>query len=272
MDPEEARLHERHKIPQNVDLSQEARADAMARVASAERIEIARITQGYVEHYADLVRDADASDYPQRKAVYDRCRSNWMRMTGEDPWEGQDVRPRGSAAAKDAPPEVAERARKLTTAVEHDGHGAWLVGAPGAGKTSTATAMLDDWVGDGWEPGAIVTESDYLSALKAEFDGHGERGAARAFYASVPLLALDDVGAAKPTDWGVSEIFALVDDRVARGLPIVVTSNFAPSALTERLSIGEPTRAAAMVSRLTGSCRVVSLGEVDHRQDWRRGA
>ena len=43
----------------------------------------------------------------------------------------------------------------------------------------------------------------------------------------IPLLALDDLGMERWTEWAVETLCGLVDERVKRGLPTVFTSNYA---------------------------------------------
>lgn len=67
----------------------------------------------------------------------------------------------------------------------------------------------------------------------------------------VPVLALDDVGAERPTDWAREELAILVEERYSLGRPTIITSNYAPGELARRLGHDDPVIGQRIVSRLT---------------------
>lgn len=269
MTPEEAARHVRHGVPQNVDLSDEAMEAARLAAEERDRAAVLRATQAYVAAVDGWVSGCDEREFPAASAARDREIAKFP--PGLSPF-GDDPRPRVPAPVASAPQAVRARAAAMCAEVERGGgRGLWLFGPAGSGKTTLAALLLQRWRADGWD-GDMVTEAGYLAAVKAEFDGAAPRGSALDRYGGTALLVLDDLGTSKPTDWSVAEVFGLVDARWSHGLPTVVTGNHAPERLRERLAQGDQERAAAIVSRLAGMCRVVSLGGADHRQDWRRAS
>ena len=140
-----------------------------------------------------------------------------------------------------------------------DGRGTYLWGLPGRGKTYAAAAAVRLAVERG-KRAKLVTAKGLLDAVKAEFDG-GERGTLeRASWCD--LLALDDLGVERPTEWAMETLTGLIDARVSTGLPTIVTSNYSLGELRDRWG-GMP--GMRLASRIAGSCERVELRGDDRR-------
>lgn len=140
-----------------------------------------------------------------------------------------------------------------------DGRGTYLWGLPGRGKTYAAAAAVRMAVMAGWDA-RLVTAKALLDAVKAEWDG-GEKGT---IYRAerYRLLALDDLGVERPTEWAMETITGLIDARMASGLPTIVTSNYSLGQLRE-LWGGMP--GARIASRLGGACERIEVTGPDRR-------
>lgn len=86
-------------------------------------------------------------------------------------------------------------------------------------------------------------------------------------YQQAQALVIDDFGKEAPTSFALERMFALMDERNARMLPTVVTTQYKPSKLIERLTLnGDADTAKAIVSRLRQDCRTVELSGKDRRR------
>lgn len=139
------------------------------------------------------------------------------------------------------------------------GVGAYLWGGCGTGKTYAAACAVRLCVEAGGKA-RLVTAKRLLDEVKDGYDG-GERDAIRR-YASLDLLALDDLGAERATPWSVGELTDLVDERVAGGLPTIVTSNF---RLGELRDIWGGVEGRRLASRIAGACGIVEVSGPDRR-------
>lgn len=139
------------------------------------------------------------------------------------------------------------------------GRGAYLYGPCGTGKTYAASCAVRLAVMDG-KRARIVSVSRLLEDARHEYDG-GERGVLdRA--AGTWLLALDDLGAERPTEWAIERVCDLVDYRVMRNLPTIFTSNYSLGEIRNRFGGVEGMRVA---SRIGGACEIMEFGGKDRR-------
>ena len=79
------------------------------------------------------------------------------------------------------------------------------------------------------------------------------------------MLALDDLGAERPTDFARDELATLVEHRYMQGLPTIVTS-YPPSKLAARLGHDDPEVGQRLVSRLTDDAVQIRFIGPDRRR------
>ena len=116
------------------------------------------------------------------------------------------------------------------------GRGAYLWGEPGRGKTYAAAHAVRVAVerSKGTKPPAkLVSAKHLLDSIRDGFNG-GDRDALRRAE-TVPLLALDDLGAERPTDWAIETLTGLIDARTAQGLPTIPLLQLQPRAAARAL-------------------------------------
>ena len=95
---------------------------------------------------------------------------------------------------------------------------------------------------------------------------HRAREAA-AYYTKRDVLVLDNLGKEDATGWLVCLVFSVLDARYEDMRPTIVTSNYAPDTLADRLARrGEHVTAEAIASRISQTCRPVYLGGRNRRQ------
>jgi DNA replication protein DnaC len=135
-----------------------------------------------------------------------------------------------------------------------------ILGATGTGKTHLAYAIVRA-VAETGTPAAIgwraTTAADLYAALQPR-PGVDSETEFRT-YARSPLLFLDDLGAAKGSEWTEQITYRLINYRYEQCLPSIVTSNVPPADLRE--VVGE-----RVASRLFEMTVRVSLKGDDRRR------
>lgn len=144
-------------------------------------------------------------------------------------------------------------------ALAESGQGAYLWGEPGRGKTYAAATAVRLAVESGTKA-KLVTAKRLLDDIRAGFDGKDKDVLDRA--ERYGLLAVDDLGAERPTDWAIETLTRLVDTRSAKGLPTVFTSNYRLGGLRDVWG-GMPGKRIA--SRIAGSCDCIEFVGADRR-------
>lgn len=145
-----------------------------------------------------------------------------------------------------------------TTAGVSRGPAVLLLGPTGVGKTHAAFGALRRYLASGGDASPqVVSAPDMYAELRPRPGGNAEQMLER--YSKASLLFLDDLGAAKTSEW-VEEInYRLINHRYNQQLPTVVTSNVPPRELGGVL--GE-----RVASRLQEMCQFVVLKGEDRRR------
>ena len=143
--------------------------------------------------------------------------------------------------------EVLREIRRFVRTIDENvdkGHGLWFYGDVGTGKTSLAMLVSKAALEAGRSV-AIYSVPHLLADIKETYDDDSPRSYADLFrrLCEVDLLHLDDLGAEKPTEWVLEQLYSIVNERWQNERSIVVTSNPRPDEL--RSQIGRRT-----VSRL----------------------
>lgn len=174
-------------------------------------------------------------------------------------WSAADIPPRQRDLRLDTYP-----AKRLEAfALVRDFLGGWdgrrgliLVGLPSTGKTGLMVGLMRD-VAERYAgtPNRMrfVPSVEFLQALRASYGkSDADHGALLDKAMRVRLLALDDLGTDKPTDWVRDRLYTLVNHRYNHELPTFVTTNYGPEDLVER--VGQ-----AIVDRLLETCDLVVM-------------
>ena len=130
-----------------------------------------------------------------------------------------------------------------------EGHGLWLMGSTGTGKTTLAMLVSSETLKRGHSV-AIYSLPKLLARIRSTFDAQvGEESYAEFFerLCDVDLLHIDDLGAEKRSDWVLEQLYAIVDERYQSQRSVVVTTNLPLHELEEQ--VGPRT-----VSRLVEIC------------------
>ncbi|MGW4492319.1 ATP-binding protein [Streptomyces sp. NPDC004376] len=166
--------------------------------------------------------------------------------------------PRYQAARADHP-KVLDWARDVAEAAVAPGRGArrqvttgpslLMAGVVGAGKTHQAYGairlLVRNGVGVRWKATAAA---DLYAELRPGSDTDSERTLAG--YSRVPLLILDDLGAAKASEWVEEVTYRLINRRYNYELPTLITTNLAIRDLRSYLGDRVTSRLAQMTTRV----------------------
>jgi DNA replication protein DnaC len=135
----------------------------------------------------------------------------------------------------------------------------------GAGKTSLAVSCLRAVVErDTWTEARLINVNLLLAQIRLSFS-HNGTGDPTDDLVRAELLLLDDLGAERPTDWAAETLTAIIEARYLAERTTIVTSNYAPSALAERLGDDDPVVGLRIVSRLTEDAVLIHLDRPDLR-------
>jgi DNA replication protein DnaC len=167
--------------------------------------------------------------------------------------------------------------------VETDGRGLLLTGDIGVGKTHVAVGLLKELIARRGVSGLFY---DYRELLKEVQNSYNREVAATELGILRPVfeaevLVLDELGAAKPTDWVWDTVAQILNSRYNERRTTIITTNYANSGGLMALAANGQESAAKramrdetlgdrigerMLSRLQEMCVVVEMRGKDFRQ------
>jgi DNA replication protein DnaC len=137
-----------------------------------------------------------------------------------------------------------------------------IYGTKGTGKTHIAAAIANSLMHRGTAV-ICMTERNLFDRIRRTYnrDEHADESAVRGIYERAPLLIIDDLGKEKATEWTLATLYAIIDGRYDRAMPLIITTNYDAKSLVERLTPkGEDmTTAEAIVDRLTEMCESIAM-------------
>ena len=151
--------------------------------------------------------------------------------------------------------------------------GLFFYGIPGTGKTFLASIVTKEFL----KSGKSVIFGDVptlLRILRDSFDNPNINLAdLMRNLVTVGLLVLDDLGAERPTAWGVEQIHSIIDQRYnSENKPVIVTSNYRLAEIGERLNHPKDENGRfpnvtgdRIVSRLAEMCQRIEIKGKDRR-------
>lgn len=155
------------------------------------------------------------------------------------------------------------QAKELALALSQ-GKNVFISGAVGSGKTHLACAVARELLRENLVRSVQFTRCVSLfDEIKRSFNAGTD---ALAPYRTCGVLVLDDLGKQASTPWSLERLFDLVDDRYARCLPTITTSNYNPRDLIVHLACSrDMTVSQAIVSRLLSDCVHITTKHEDNR-------
>jgi DNA replication protein DnaC len=133
-----------------------------------------------------------------------------------------------------------------------------LMGDVGRGKTFLCTCVANRLLATR-RTVVYLTFLEFLDLTrKVRFESAEEGEDALRLLLEADLLILDDLGAEKVSEFVLQELFRVINTRMNRGVPFVISTNLDAEEL-------QATYTARIFSRLAGSCRVCQLEGDDIR-------
>lgn len=147
--------------------------------------------------------------------------------------------------------ESIKRALSIATAAACSGRSLVLGGGVGTGKSHLAAAILHAALAQGRDA-LYISAIGYLERLKSTF----EKKQTDLYMEmvdhvkSVSCLAIDDLGAEKPSAWTIARLYDVINARIEREKQTIVTTNFLSAAALTRRMEADMEGARRIVSRL----------------------
>lgn len=135
-----------------------------------------------------------------------------------------------------------------------------LQGNVGSGKTYAACAAMLHAIME--TTCKFTTFDKILRSITATFNGEETEEAVVNRLSNVGVLCIDDFGKSKPTEFAMSRLFEIVNNRWSNEKPTIITTQYQGQALIDRLTVdGETDTAEAIVSRLMQAKKCKFAGE-----------
>jgi DNA replication protein DnaC len=169
-----------------------------------------------------------------------------------------------------------------TYPLETDGKGLLFIGSIGVGKTHLAVATLRALIVERGAKGLFYDYRDLLKELQNSYERkrHQSEREILAPVFDADVLVLDEIGAAKASDWAGDTITHIVNTRYNDSKSTIVTTNLAnlpPGAPATRDNFAAPQQETLgdrigerMRSRLQEMCVVIEMMGEDRRQKDKR--
>ena len=208
-----------------------------------------------------LPRECGCSEEKAARATAEAREQAERRRVRKKALHDVGILPRYQDAVLDDPAAVTY----LSRFNEEPGDGLYIIGVCGSGKTSLACAVAQALF-EARRRVLVTTAIDMLQEIQDTFDNDISTKDVVSKYISCALLVIDDMGKESASDWATRTLFQILNGRYGEMRSTIITSEYEPPDLARRLSrkgFGDP--AAAILSRLSETCRIINRPDVDFR-------
>lgn len=139
------------------------------------------------------------------------------------------------------------------------GKGLLLYGSVGTGKSFFAACVVNALIEKGY-PCLMTNFSRLVNTINADF---GQRQMHLDALAQFSLIAIDDLGVERDTDYMNENVTTIIDSLYRAGTPLIVTSNFTPKQLTADVDI----RRKRVYDRLLERCFPIEVNGDSRRKE-----
>lgn len=150
-----------------------------------------------------------------------------------------------------------------------EGTGLYIEGTNGTGKTHLAAAIAIYLIKERRVPVICKTSGDMLLDIKNTFDYDGAtEKQVLDVYKRVDLLIVDDLGKEQCTDWSISTLYSILNDRYEEMKPTIITTNYNSEDLARALTPKgfDNQKVKAIISRLREVSQVLTMAWGDARE------
>lgn len=151
--------------------------------------------------------------------------------------------------------------------IKDSGKGLYFEGTNGTGKTHLAAAIALQLIGNG-VPVICKTGADILQDVKRAYDNpEVKEQQILDIYKNTDLLIIDDLGKEQCSEWSMTTLYSIINDRYESMKPIIITTNYNTEELAGALSPrgSDSTKIDAILSRLRETSTVITMAWDDIR-------
>lgn len=127
-----------------------------------------------------------------------------------------------------------------------------IEGSNHTGKTHLMTAATNELSRRGVYVRMALSSTIY-NTIKEAYDRGAPEYLYKEIYTEPNILVIDDLGKERVTDWTVSTLFDVIDERYRNNKVTAITTNYNKKSLVEKLTVdGDVSKAKAIVCRIYG--------------------
>ncbi len=164
--------------------------------------------------------------------------------------------------------DIAKRYADGWDEISENGTGLYIEGTNGTGKTHLAVAIALQLMQGDKASVLFRTAGDMFLDIRNSFNNPSRtEKQVLDVYRKVDLLIIDDLGKEQCTDWAISTLYSIVNERYEDLKPIIITTNYNSDGLVEALTPKgcDDLKVRAIVSRLREMCQVITMAWKDYR-------